>query len=152
VVAALGTLPVRALVTLGDVISPSEIAPPPNVRVVRSAAHGPLLPRARAVVTHGGHGTVMKALSHGVPLLCLPFGRDQKDVAARVVSAGVGLSLSPGAPVAKLREALRRVLEDPGFRDRARRLGEHIRAELEADAAVCELETLVARRAAKAAA
>ena len=43
-----------------------------------------MFPDAAAVVTHAGHGTIMRALAHGIPLLCLPMGRDQDDNAARV--------------------------------------------------------------------
>ena len=45
------------------------------------------------VVTHGGHGTVMKALAAGVPLVILPHGRDQADTAARVTARSAGIAL-----------------------------------------------------------
>jgi len=72
---ALGTLPVRGLATYGAMDPPP--APPRNVTTVRSAPHAVVLPLASAVVCHGGHGTVMKALAHGLPLVVMPLGRDQ---------------------------------------------------------------------------
>jgi UDP:flavonoid glycosyltransferase YjiC (YdhE family) len=89
-------------VTLGGVFSPKELVAPANVTVVRSAPHGAVLPLSRVVIAHGGHGTVIKSLGHGKPVLCLPLGRDQKDNAARVEAAGAGLRLSAGASTAKL--------------------------------------------------
>src|SRR5262249_2927562 len=69
VIDALGDLPVRGLVTLGGVFAPSDFRLPPNVVAVGSAPHRAVFPSARAVVAHGGHGTVMKALAQGLPLL-----------------------------------------------------------------------------------
>src|SRR5204862_434107 len=81
----------------GGVFAPSELRLPANVVAVGSAPHRAVLPSARLVVAHGGHGTTMKALACGVPLLTVPLGRDQADIAARVVEAGAGLRLSPSA-------------------------------------------------------
>ena len=47
----------------------------------------------RLTVTHCGHGTVMKSLAAGVPMVCIPMGRDQNDNAARIVHHGAGLRL-----------------------------------------------------------
>lgn len=69
---------------------------PANARVVRFASHGPLLRRASAVVCHAGMGITQKALAHRVPVCAIPFGRDQPEVARRVVVAGAGVRLSPG--------------------------------------------------------
>ncbi|MFA9271064.1 MAG: glycosyltransferase, partial [Baekduiaceae bacterium] len=63
---------------------------PANARVLRFASHGPLLERASAVVCHAGMGITQKALAHGVPVCAVPFGRDQPEVARRVVVAGAG--------------------------------------------------------------
>ena len=74
----------------------SDVGPlPPNVRVVDFVPHGRVLDRAVAAVTHGGMGATQKALSLGVPVCVVPFGRDQLEVAARVVHAGAGTRLAP---------------------------------------------------------
>ena len=109
-----------------------------------------LSPRASAVVTHAGHGTVMKALSHGVPLLCLPLGRDQGDNAARVEASGTGLRLSPGASAARIRAALERLLREPSFQHRAHAMARVIARYQAEDAAVTELEALAQRNALRA--
>src|SRR5918992_2084224 len=118
--AALGRLPVRGLVTTGPAVEPFSAAD--NVTVVPSAPHAAVLPHAAAVVTHGGHGTVIKALAAGVPLVVLPMGRDQLDVAARVTAAGAGVRVKPKASPAKVAAAVREVLEQPGYRRNAERL------------------------------
>lgn len=97
VTAVLGTLPVRGVVTTGPAVDPSAIEPPDNVQVVRSAPHAAVLRKASVVVTHGGHGTVVKALAAGLPLLIMPMGRDQGDNAARASARGAGLRLKTGA-------------------------------------------------------
>ena len=92
---ALGELPVRGLVTTGPAISPDAIDAPANVTVVERAPHREVLKHASAVVTHAGHGTVIKALAAGVPVVAVPLGRDQLDNAARVEHHGAGIRLKP---------------------------------------------------------
>ena len=142
VVDALGGLPVRALVTSGPAIDPTIFEHEPNVEVVRSASHQALMPRAAVVVTHGGHGTVIKALAAGVPLVVLPHGRDQADNAARIVARHAGVKVSRTAKPSKIAAAICGVLEDPSFADNARVLGETIRRDAASGALVRELEDL----------
>lgn len=144
IVAALGRLPVRGLATLGA-LEPPRMAAPENVTVVPSAPHTVVLPLASAVVCHGGHGTVMKALAHGLPLVVMSFGRDQIDNGARVEAAGAGLSIPAGASPARIARAVSRVLEEPGFREGARRMAAFIARDVEEDRAVAEMEALARR-------
>jgi UDP:flavonoid glycosyltransferase YjiC (YdhE family) len=120
IVAALASLPVRALVTTGGATLRST--PPGNVHVARFVPHADVLPQAAAVVTHAGLGTVHAALAHGLPLVCLPIGRDQPDNAARVERHGAGLRLSPKSSPAAIGAAIEKVLLDPAFAVSARRL------------------------------
>jgi MGT family glycosyltransferase len=143
VASGLGKLPVRGLVTTGPTVDPGDIDAPPNVTVVRSAPHAQVLQHASAVVTHAGHGTVIKALAYGVPVVAMPIGRDQPDVAARVVASGAGLRLRPGASPRKIAAAVRRVLNQPAFSAAASRMGDAIRRDIAEDRAVAELEALV---------
>jgi MGT family glycosyltransferase len=93
---ALGQLQVRGLIATGPAVDPAVIVAPPNVTVTRWVRHADVLPHCSAVITHGGHGTVLKALTAGVPLVVVPLGRDQPDNAARVVYAGAGIRLRKG--------------------------------------------------------
>jgi UDP:flavonoid glycosyltransferase YjiC (YdhE family) len=139
---AVSSMPVRALVTVGPTLDPAAFHGADNVFVVRSAPHDQVFPHASAVITHAGMGTVMRALAHGLPLLCMPQGRDQNDVTARVRWHGAGLRLRPRASAAKIRAALDRVLRQPSFREAAQRLQQAIQADLTADRATAELEAL----------
>ena len=145
VTTALGDLPVRGLVTTGPAIAPESITAPPNVTVLEHAPHSAVLREAAAVVTHGGHGTVIKTLAAGVPLVVMPFGRDQLDNAARVAYHGAGIRLSRGAKAAAITKAVRRVLADPTYAAGAQRLAAAIADDLRSDRAVAELEALADR-------
>ena len=148
VVAALERLPVRGVVTLGPQLDPSEVpTAAENVRVMASASHDALMPELAAMVTHAGHGSAIRPVLAGVPLLCLPMGRDQPDNAARIAARGAGLRLDPSASPEEIGAALTRLIEEPAFRDAARRWGAAIRAEGEAagDVAVDTLDALAPR-------
>lgn len=127
IVEALATLPVRALVTLGPVIAPDEVPGRDNVAVVRTAPHAEVLRHASALVTHAGHGTLIKGLCAGVPVVCLPMGRDQDDGAARVEVRQVGVRLKQTARPDRIAAAVRAVLNGGGYRERAAALGQRIR-------------------------
>jgi MGT family glycosyltransferase len=137
---ALGQLHVRGLVTTGPAVDPTVIAAAPNVTVTRWVRHADVLPHCSAVITHGGHGTVMKALIAGVPLVVVPLGRDQPDNAARVVYAGAGTRLRKNASVSALRAAVAQVIDDPGYRAAAGRMADRLAAERDDSLVVDELE------------
>ena len=126
VVDALSSMPVRALVTCGLAVSPEEVPGRDNVVVVRSAPHAVVLREAAVLVTHCGHGTAMKGLAAGVPLVCMPMGRDQNDTAVRVVLRGAGVRLKATATAATIRRAVEAMLEQPSYRGNARKLAEEI--------------------------
>jgi UDP:flavonoid glycosyltransferase YjiC (YdhE family) len=142
IVAALADLPVRGLVTLGPALHQQDITLPPNVRAEPYAPHVLVCPHADLVVTHGGHGTVITALNFGVPVVCVPMGRDQADNAARVVWRDAGLRCGSKADVTALRLAIRRVLEEPRFRAGARRIAEGIASQGGPSQAIEEVEAL----------
>ncbi len=139
---ALGALPVRGVATTGLVVAPAEIRSVPNVAVFASAPHSEVLEHASVVVTHGGHGTVMRTLAAGVPMVILPQGRDQADNAVRVASRGAGLTLKSTAAAGEIADAVQAVLADPRYRQAAERLGACIRTDAASGALVAELEDL----------
>jgi MGT family glycosyltransferase len=141
---ALGQLQVRGLITTGPAVDSAVIVAPPNVTVKQWVRHADVLPYCSAVITHGGHGTVMKALIAGVPLVVVPLGRDQPDNAARVVHAGAGIRLRKKASVSALRAAAAQVIEDPRYRAAARRMATRLAAERDDNLAVDELEHMAA--------
>ncbi len=143
---ALGSFDVRGLVTTGPALDPARIEAPPNVAVLRSAPHGALLPDAALVVTHAGHGTAVRALAHGVPVLAMPMGRDQADNAARIVARGARLSLTARASQPAIRQAVARILDEGAFAEHAAAAKRIIATERTGDPAVEELEALVSAR------
>jgi UDP:flavonoid glycosyltransferase YjiC (YdhE family) len=104
---------------------------------------------AALVVTHGGHGTVMRALVNRVPMLVIPHGRDQNDNAVRITARGAGLSLMPDASADAVRAACARLLSEPQFRTAAEQLGDLVAAEANDSPLVQELEALAAATSAK---
>ncbi len=144
-IAAIGRLPVRGLVTLGPAMAKEQFEAPKNLTLLPSYPHSRLFPRAQLVVTHAGHGTLMRALASSVPLVCLPMGRDQNDNAARVVCLGAGVKLSPKARPAQMADAITRVLNEPDFARNARRLSAAILDDVRTDKASDELEQLARR-------
>jgi len=97
---------------------------------------------ASLVVTHGGHGTVARAMLHKLPMLVIPHGRDQDGNAARIAAHGAGLMLPPSAGSDEILGALKRLLDEPAFAEAARRLGDAVACEVEASSIVVELEAL----------
>jgi UDP:flavonoid glycosyltransferase YjiC (YdhE family) len=86
----------------------------------------------------------MRALAAGVPLVCMPMGRDQNDNAARVVARGVGLRLKPTAGVAAIQAAVRTLLDSPKYTANAQALGRHIVDDARRSPVVSMLEEIAA--------
>jgi MGT family glycosyltransferase len=153
---ALGGMEARILLTVGEERDHGELGPlPPNVRVERWVGQDEVLPRVASTVTHGGYGSTLGALSHGVPLVVLPlFSGDQFANATAVARAGAGVALgADGArrgaldlpstvTLAGLRTAVERTLADPAYRQRASRISRAMRRLPPVDAAVDLLEDL----------
>ena len=143
---AVAAMPVRVLLTLGGALPPSSIDPPPNVTVRGFVPHELLLPHMAAVISHGGLSTITAALTAGVPLLCIPQGRDQPDNAKRVAAAGAGRVVATGASPAEIAAALQDLLADPAALRAARRFA-HVIAGLGAgDAATRKVAGLARAR------
>ncbi len=113
---ALATEPVRVVATTNRPGETRLPAAPPNATVVDWLSYSQLMPEASLVICHGGHGTVARALSAGVPVLCCPHVGDMAENAARVAWAGVGLML-PWRLLGHraMRSAVARILSKPSF-------------------------------------
>jgi UDP:flavonoid glycosyltransferase YjiC (YdhE family) len=143
-ISALARLDVKAIVTLGPAIRARGLPTAKNVTIVARADHDVLVPLCDLVVCHGGHGTVMRPLIHGKPVICLPTGRDQPDNAQRIAAAGAGLRLPRGAGSWRIARAIRRVLSQTSFTSAAQALGAAIaRDDVGPAKAVATLEAMV---------
>jgi UDP:flavonoid glycosyltransferase YjiC (YdhE family) len=106
-------------------------------------SYSQLMPLADVVVCHGGHGTVARALDAGAPLLCCPAVGDMAENGMRVQWSGAGLSLPRRLLGPKsLRASVRRILGDPGYRERAQELAAWSRAHDGAEAGAVAVEEL----------
>jgi UDP:flavonoid glycosyltransferase YjiC (YdhE family) len=151
---ALADLPARVLVTIGEAGDPAELGPlPPNTRVERWVAQGDVLPMAAAVVSHGGYGSTIGALSHGVPMVVAPLFADQMRNADRVAEVGAGIALPAFASFRRawedgpaalggLGDLVRRVLDDPQYRRAAGRVAASAAGAPPVDRAVDVLEAI----------
>lgn len=118
--------PVRVLVTAAEASNATTLPTAANARVERFVPHGAVLPHVAVVVSHGGMGITQKAIAAGVPLLVVPFGRDQPEVARRVTEAGAGVRLPQRKLTpARLRMGVRKAML---LRDGAREAGAILRA------------------------
>jgi MGT family glycosyltransferase len=123
---ALKEAPVQVVMTTGRQRDPASLglgAMPANMRVESYIPQSALLPNTSVMVTLGGSGGVLAALSAGVPLVIVPTEWDRPENAQRVMEAGAGLRLAADrCTPERLRAAIDRVLNEPSFRENARRL------------------------------
>jgi UDP:flavonoid glycosyltransferase YjiC (YdhE family) len=122
---ALSDEPVRVIATTNGHFPPEPLpTAPANARVVDWLSYSQVLPHADLVICHGGHGTVARTLSAGVPLVCCPVLGDMAETGARVAWSGSGVML-PWRLLGptSLRLAARRALGEASFAARARELG-----------------------------
>ena len=154
IIAALGDEPVNLIITVGRTMDPAQFGDlPPNVHVERYIPQTLLFPRCAGVVTHGGFGTVLSALSSGLPLVVIPISGDQPRNARRCTALGVGRALDPTEVTpATVREAVRTVLNEPSYSVHAQRLCDEMAALPGPAYAVALLERLATERQPMAAA
>jgi UDP:flavonoid glycosyltransferase YjiC (YdhE family) len=115
---AVEKLGVRAVVTTGAAALPSRLTR--NISTT-DARHAAVLPHVAAAICNGGHGTVVRALSAGVPLVVVPGHGDQQENAFRVERAGAGIQVRRRKRTAEsVARALRAVLRKPHHAEAAR--------------------------------
>ncbi len=125
---SLGLIDVRVLVTLApghDKDALGRIAG--NVHVAGYIPHSQILPHCRLVISHAGHGIVMKAMTYGIPMVLVPWGRDQPGVAIRAKQLGTA-TVVPGHRFSAdaLSGAIRMVLDDPGYLEQSQRVSNRL--------------------------
>lgn len=130
VVEGLRQLPIELVVTVGPDLDPAELGrQPANVHVERYVPQAVLLPHCDLVVSHGGSGSVLGALAHGLPMVLLPMGADQPLNAERCEALGVAPVLDAVATTPHMvREAVSRTLDDSSCRKAAGRMRDEIAA------------------------
>lgn len=120
---ALGELPVHVVATTGGIVDPAELDCPTNAQILPFADHDALMRRASLVVGHGGHGTTMRALRRGLPIVGIPAkGADQIPITRLLEQWHVGRALPGDAAETDISTAADAVLNDPSYADEARTL------------------------------
>jgi MGT family glycosyltransferase len=120
---------------------------PRNAHVVPFLPYTRLMPHVDVMVTNGGYGGVMIALTHGVPLVVGGTTEDKTEVSARVAYTGVGINLKADAPAPeKVRAAVRTVLTATRYRETAGRVKDALSQKDARKTAVSLLERLAATR------
>jgi MGT family glycosyltransferase len=141
---ALGLLPVYVIATTAGIIRPEELNVPSNAVVLQYVDHESVMKRASLVITHGGHGTAMRALRHGVPLVFMPgIAPDQPIVAAACAELGVGRVIPADADVNKLRSLVVDSLNTTDYFARASGLAGLLQGNNAAKAAASELQRML---------
>jgi len=121
--AALAEEPVRVVATTNRVAPQRPIKVPANAVLVEWLSYSQLMPAASLVISHGGHGTVARALGAGTPVLICPIIGDMSETAMRIDWAGAGLSLPWRlCRPAPLRWTARRLLHEPQFTAKAQEI------------------------------
>jgi UDP:flavonoid glycosyltransferase YjiC (YdhE family) len=117
--------PVRVLATTNRRPPSRPLDVPKNARLVDWLSYSRTMPRCAAVVCHAGHGTVARALAGGTPVVACPHAGDMAETAARLRWAGLGVSLPRRFHTPRgVRLAVRRLLGDPRYAERAAGVGE----------------------------
>jgi UDP:flavonoid glycosyltransferase YjiC (YdhE family) len=137
---------VRVLAVLNRRAPSQPLPTPANARVVDWVSYERTMPHCQAVVCHAGHGTLVRALACGVPVVACPHAGDQAENAARVRWAGLGVSLPRRFHTPRgVRLAVRRLLDDPRYAARAEAIARWSAANDGAAAAADAVETVAER-------
>jgi len=138
--------PVRVLATTNRRAPERPIDVPANARLVDWVSYARTMPRCAAVVCHAGHGTVVRALACGTPVVACPHAGDMAENAARLRWAGLGVSLPRRFHTPRgVRLAVRRLLADPGYAQRAGEVRDWCATHDGAAAAADELSSVMRR-------
>jgi MGT family glycosyltransferase len=148
VLAGLRDLSLNVIATVGREIDPAEFGPQPaHIQIMQYIPQSVILPHCAVVVSHGGSGSVIGALAHGLPMVLIPMGADQPYNAARCEELGVACLLDAiEATPETVREAVSTVLSDSGYRRAAERMRDEIAALPEPAYAVTLLERLAGEK------
>lgn len=142
---AAADLDLDVLATVGDVVDLDAIVAPPKTVVRSFVAQGAVLGRCRAVVCHGGVGSMLGPLAHGLPMVVVPLGADQYENAVALRDAGVAEVVDVAdTDVESLAGAIRRALDDGARHDAAALVRAEVGAMPTAAEVVGRIETLIA--------
>ncbi len=144
-IAALSTEAFNTIITVGKSIDPAQFHPlPPNVKVEQYIPQTLILPYCDMVIFHGGFNSLHSALWHGLPVVIIPLeAGDQRPTGTQCAELGLGVFVDEVHPEPEtIKAAVRAVLEQPSYRQRARRFRSEMMALPDLSEAVRRLENL----------
>lgn len=146
IIDALAGLEVDAVVTTGPAVDPADLRPAPNVEVAAFGDHTALLESASLLIGHGGHGTTVRALAAGVPVLVLPMHPllDQPEIGRLLERIGAGRMLPKSSRPPRIGAAVTELLASSAAREVAGAVGAAIREQDGAVAAADAIEEAAA--------
>ena len=145
---ALAPLPIHVVATTGGIVDPKELKAPANAHLVAFADHELVMDRASLVVGHGGHGTTMRALRRGLPMVGIPAkGADQIPITQLIDQWGAGRALPGDAGALQIRAAVEELLSSSDFRSEAQRRSLAFAGKDGAQLAASSVESLLPRGA-----
>jgi MGT family glycosyltransferase len=126
--AAVAGLDARVLMLTGRDLDPAEVRGLDRTIIVRRfVPHAAVLPEAALLITHAGMGSVMAAFAAGVPMICIPLGRDQDANAGRAAELGTSITLSTDSAPDEIASAVHRALGSAEMRAAAGRMQTAVR-------------------------
>lgn len=146
ILSGLRQIAANVVATVGEGIDPAELGPMPDrirIRIERFTPQELLLPGCDLVVSHGGSGSTLGTLAHGLPSVLLPMAADQPHNARRCVDLGTARALDPvHATPDEIRAAVSAVLANPDYRRAAERIQDEINALPDVEQTIPRLECL----------
>jgi UDP:flavonoid glycosyltransferase YjiC (YdhE family) len=129
ILTAVDGMPLDLVLTTGPAADPASLEAPSNAVVHQYLPHNELMPTCSAVIGHGGHATMARALGYGLPMLILPMHPllDQPLVGKAIERAGAGITLRKTAKPEQIRTALERLLREESYHTKAAEFGERLR-------------------------
>ena len=115
---------VQLVLSVGDRTNPKDLGPvPKNTIIMQRTPQLQLLKHASVCITHSGLNKVLESLAQGVPQVSIPVTFGQPGVAARIAHHKTGVVASSDKLTPEhLSDLLSQVLEDPSYRNNARRM------------------------------
>lgn len=145
---ALGTMDFRVLVTLAPGHDKYDLGhTSANVHVTGYIPHSRVLPHCRLVISHAGHGIVMKAMAHGIPMVLVPWGRDQPGVALRAEQLGTAVVVPRSDCNAfNLAGAVKMIIQEPRYLEKSKMVSCRLRNMDGVTQAIDSIENFLVKR------
>lgn len=143
---AMRSLPVDCLVTTGKSISPSHFHPSKNITIRRHVSHDDVLPASDLFINHAGHGSLFAGAAYGIPMICVPMGRDQHSNSSKALQLGISRVCAAESSALNFQASIIAALEDGSLFRNVRRVSRLLQSRQGAKLAIEIVEEMSRRR------